>query len=488
MGLLAAPGLSIPELAMAGPGDPGSPPTFPFRRVLSIPPTATPSGPQPLGGGQGYEFDMQAAMANIIQGRQTPIWGYEGIYPGPTIRANAGETVTVRHTNLLSETMSVHLHGGHTPAIDDGHPTMSVITPGNNKLYTYPNNQLPATLWYHDHAVDVTGPHVYMGLAGFYIMTDALETGLNLPGPGSTQYEFDVPLMVQDKLFNHSGSFAYPLTDDALNRGVIGDKMMVNGVIQPFFPVARRKWRFRLLNASNARIIDFALTGGLNFIQIGSDGGLFNAPVTRPVIRLGPAERADVVIDFTGVGAGTQVFLRNLNRMIPNTIDRAPRDIMRFDVGNTVSDPSVVPNPLRPFTAPPPTSIQRTFNLTRGVLNGRTVWFINGRLFDPAFIEADNIPLGQTERWTFTNNSPFSHPMHIHLVQFVVEGALPGDDGWRDTVNVPPGGTLSVRATFSGFAGTYVFHCHVLEHEDHAMMAQFRTVTPLAGSAGAVEG
>jgi FtsP/CotA-like multicopper oxidase with cupredoxin domain len=472
LGLLATPGVSLGHLVEAGVGDPGSPPTFPFTRALAIPPTATPTG-----GPNQYQFNIQLGMANIIQGRQTPIWGYNGMYPGPTIRATAGTPVTVRQTNQLSETMSVHLHGGHTPATDDGHPSFNVIAPGAFKDYTYPNNQLPATLWYHDHIADLTGPHVYMGLAGFYITTDAFEQGLGLPGPGPNgPFEFDVPLLVQDRMFNHNGTLAYPFTEDALVRGVLGDRILVNGVIQPFFQVGRRKYRFRLLNGSNARIYDFALSNGQPFRQIGSDGGLFDAPVDRTVIRLGPAERADVIIDFTQVPANSSFFLRNLNRMIPLTVDRAARDVMRFDVGNNVPDSSNVPGTLRPFTPPPTQSVDRDFLLTRGVVNGRTVWFINGQLFDPARIDVNNIALGTTERWTFTNNSNISHPMHIHLVQFVVEGAGAGDNRWKDTVNVPPGAAVRVRATFTGFTGTYVFHCHVLEHEDHAMMAQFRTV------------
>jgi FtsP/CotA-like multicopper oxidase with cupredoxin domain len=475
LGLLATPGVSLGHLVEAGVGDPGSPPTFPFTRALAIPPQLQTSGPQPPGQ-DSYAVNMQVAMANIIQGRQTPVWTYNGSYPGPTIRARAGRQVNVRFTNNLSESMSVHLHGGRTAPTSDGHPN-DLITQGNFKDYTYPNNQLPAPLWYHDHAVDVTGPHLYMGLAGFYIMSDTAEDNLNLPGPGPNgPFEFDVPLLVQDRMFNHNGTLSYPLTEDALIRGVLGDRILVNGVIQPFFQVGRRKYRFRLLNGSNARIYDFALSNGQNFRQIGSDGGLFDAPVDRPVIRLGPAERADVVIDFTQVPNNSSFFLRNLNRMVPLTVDRAARDIMRFDVGNNVNDNSNVPGTLRAFTPPPTQTVDRDFLLTRGVQNGRTVWFINGQLFDPGRIDVDNIALGTTERWTFTNNSNVSHPMHVHLVQFVVEGAGAGDNRWKDTVNVPPGAAVRVRATFTGFAGTYVFHCHVLEHEDHAMMAQFRTV------------
>lgn len=475
MGLLAAPGASLARLAAAQVQDPGSPPVFPFTRALRIPATLSPGGGPP--GQDNYTITMQEAMADIFPGRPTPVWAYNGSYPGPTIRARANRPVVIRQNNNLSEDVSVHLHGGHTPAASDGHPT-DLIAPGAFKDYTYPNGQLPATLWYHDHAVDTTGPHVYMGLAGFYIISDTFEDNLNLPGPGPNgMFQHDVPLVIQDRLFNHNCSLSYPLTDDALNRGVLGDRILVNGLIQPFFQVTRRKWRFRLLNGSNARIYDFTLSNGQPFIQIGSDGGLLSAPVNRTLIRLGPAERADVVIDFTGVPQGTQVFLRNTNRMVPLTMDRAARDILRFDVGATAADTSVVPATLRPFTPLGTEVITRDFGLTRGFQNGRFVWFINGQLFDPARVDA-NVTRGDIEIWRFNNSSALTHPMHVHLVQFQIidinnQPPGPGDDHWKDTVNVPPAGVVRVKARFADFMGTYVFHCHVLEHEDHAMMAQF---------------
>lgn len=469
-GLLAAPGLSVARRAWAQVPDPSSPPIVPFTRMLRIPPVLTQTSGPP--GQDNYQITMQPAMADIIPGRPTPVWTYNGIYPGPTIRATAGRPVVIRQTNNLSEPTSVHLHGGHTAASSDGHPT-DLIAPGAFKDYTYSNNQLPAPLWYHDHAVDTTGPHVYMGLAGFYIMTDTFEQNLNLPSGNN-----DVPLLVQDRMFNHNGTLSYPLTDDALNRGMLGDRILVNGLIQPFFPVTRRKWRFRLLNGSNARIYDFTLSNGMPFTQIGSDGGLLSAPVSRTVIRLGPAERADVVLDFTGIPQGTQIFLRNTNRMVPLTMDRASRDILRFDVGANAADTSVVPPVLRPFTPLGTEVITRDFGLTRGFANGRFVWLINGLLFDPARVDA-NVTRNDIEIWRFNNASPFTHPMHIHLVQFQIldinnQPPPPGEDHWKDTVNVPPGGVVRVKARFADFSGTYVFHCHVLEHEDHAMMAQFQ--------------
>jgi spore coat protein A len=476
MGLTAAPSLALTRLAEAQIGDPGSPPILPFRRPLNIP-------PEIVAGGSPIDITMDETTADIIPGRETPVWAYNGSYPGPTIRARAGDdaaTTTVVQTNQLQEAMSVHLHGAHVVPTSDGHPN-DLIQPGGNKTYVYPNTQLPATLWYHDHAVDVTGPHVYMGLAGFYITSDDFEDALGLPS-GSN----DIPLLIQDRLFNRNGSFAYPRTDDAINRGVIGDRILVNGVIQPFLQVARRKVRFRLLNGSNSRIYDFRLSNGQPLIQIGSDGGLLPVAVPRSVIRLGPSERADVVIDFTDLANGTSIFLRNTNRMLPLSRDRAPREILRFDVNGaqTVTPPIATLRPHLPVTG----GNTRNFQLSRVFQpDGRPTWLINGETYNPASIIADNVVNNSTEVWRFQNNSNLTHPMHIHLVQFKIVdiGGVPpllGDDGWKDTVNVPPFTNVGVRMRFgvwnagAGPTGTYVFHCHVLEHEDHAMMAQFSVV------------
>lgn len=469
LGLLAAPGAALGRYAEAQVGDPGSPPVIPFTRQLRIPPNITPSG----GGGPNVTLTMSESTQAIVPGRpDTPIWGYNGQYPGPTIRARRNQSIVVRQINNLPESTSVHLHGGHTGPTSDGHPN-DLITPGNQKDYTYPNSQLPATLWYHDHAVDVTGPHLYMGLAGMYIIGETFEDNLNLPGGPLDDVNLDVPLFLSDRLFNRDGSFAYPLTDEALIRGALGDRIMVNGVIQPNFRVPSRKVRFRVVNASNARIYDLRLTNGAPFIQLGSDGALLPAPLSRTSLRLAPAERADVVIDFTGMTIGTMVVMRNVSRSVPLSMDRAPREIMRFEVDRTQADTSVIPPALRPITPLGAAAQTRVANLTRGVVNGRPVWFINGKLYNPGQSEFTMVAQGSTELWQFNNNSPQDHPMHIHLVQFQVQNPGVGENGWKDTVLVPSGATVSVKAQFTGTAGTYVFHCHNVEHEDHAMMNQF---------------
>jgi spore coat protein A len=417
-----------------------------------------------------YDMTMQVGVKEILPGKQTTIWGYNGLYPGPTIKARSGRQTVVRQVNNLQESMSVHLHGGHTPPESDGHPT-DLIGPGATKTYVYPNNQVAATLWFHDHAIDVTGRHVYMGLAGFYLLSDSIEDSLPLP-----KGDNDVALLIQDRLFNSDGSLNYPITDQTIRTGVTGDTLLVNGAIQPYLQVGHRKMRFRILNGSNARIYKVALSTGDALIQVGSDGGLLSTPVLRPAISVAPAERVDVVIDFSKYPVGTEIVLKNQNSFSTPSLP----DIMRFDIVREEPDESSIPSTLRSVPRLPESSasVTRTFDLSQTFQNGRNdIWTINGKLYDPAIVDAKP-RLNATEIWTFRNFSDQAHPMHIHDIEcqiLDVDGTppAPGDDGMKDTFLVPAGSTLRVIGTFTDNLGEYVSHCHILEHEDHAMMINF---------------
>ncbi|MBI4188654.1 MAG: multicopper oxidase domain-containing protein [Chloroflexi bacterium] len=461
--------LLIPDRVLAhgdhGGGSGGSsPPTTPFAVPLPIPPVLVPSSTDATT--DYYQITMRPAQMQIIPGLWTTIWGYNGLYPGPTIVARSGRRVVIRQTNNLPEPSSVHLHGGHTPPDSDGHPT-ATIAPGAYRDYIYPNNQIAAPLWYHEHADGRTPQNVYKGLAGFYILTDDFEAGLNLPSGA-----YDVGLAIQDKQFNADGSLFYPeITGDVLKNGFLGDKLLVNAAIQPFFKVANRKYCFRLLNGSNARDYELALSSGAVFKQIGTDGGLRPAPITRSTIPIAPGERIDVVIDFKPFPVGTKIVLKN-NKGSGDTAD-----VMRFDVDRTESDTSSLPATLRPLPSLPAATKTRDIELDFD--RGLDLWVLNGKPFDPARIDA--FPkLGSTELWRFKNRSRMMHPLHLHDVQFQVVardgGLLPGDVGWKDTVPVESWDSVSVKVQFLDFTGTYVYHCHILEHEDHAMMGQFQVV------------
>ncbi len=450
------------------------PPRAPFQVPLKRLPVLAPTSSDATT--DYYDITMQVGQTEILPGRLTTIWGYNGLYPGPTIMATRGRTAVVRQLNNLQESMSVHLHGGHTPPESDGLP-YDLIGPGAMKTYTYPNNQSAATLWYHDHAIDTTGRHAYMGLAGMYILRDPAEASLGLPSGKN-----DVGLILQDRIFNLNASLNYPLTDETISNGVFGDVLLVNGTPQPYFQVARVKMRFRIVNGSNARTYTLALSNGEALTQIATDGGLLDAPVARPSITVAPGERIEVVIDFANYALGTRVILKNQDATNP-----VIADVMRFDVVRDEVDKSQLPTRLtneRRKATPKVATVNRTFSLEPGsTVKGRPIWTVNGALYDPDRLDA-NPQLNTTEIWTFQNNSGQAHPMHIHDIQWKildVNGVppSPGDAGSKDTFLVPrrmggQPGVVRVMGTFTDYAGDYVSHCHILEHEDHAMMFNFQ--------------
>lgn len=422
-----------------------------------------------------YDMQVTQTLASIIPGKSTPIMGYNGMTPGPTIKARVGrQTVVNIHNGLSSTTLGGatgkivnHLHGGNTPAADDGFPT-DYINPGSNRTYTYPNSQLPSTLWYHDHAMDVTGAHVWHGMAGFYLLTDSIEEALNLPSGA-----YEVPLAIQDRNFDSSGALVYT----ANMNGETGNAVLINGVVQPYLKVAKRKYRFRILNGSNSRFYRLALSNGGSFKVLGMEGGLLPAPVTVTSIALAPAERADIVIDFSGVAVGSNVVLRNTLVSSTSTI----YNLMRFNVATTATDTSVVPLALRSFTQLNASQAVRTrdFTLSGGMaMMGSRMWTINGSPFNEN-VSIANPKANTVEIWRFTNQSMMDHPIHVHQSMFQIldiNGAAPPAThaGWKDIVVVPRMmGTARIIIKFSGYTGRYVLHCHNLEHEDMAMMARF---------------
>jgi len=455
----------------------------PFQVPLSVPPVLK-------RGGRGrnadyYRVVMRKAEAEIIPGLSTRIWGYNGLFPGPTIQARSGRASVVRFSNKLPEGMVVHNHGAYADGNNDGHPA-DVVRPRTHKTYSYNNSQNARTMWYHDHVMDLTSPHVYKGLAGFFLIQDDFEDGLPLPkGP------YDVPLMIQDRSFNSDGSFSD-------NHEIPGNVMLVNGKPQPRFEVAARKYRLRFLNASNVESFELALAlesgepvaGPLTVIA--TEGGLLETPVSIPSLPIVPAERYEAVVDFSAYPVGTRIVLKNLKSFRPST-----DDVMCFDVVRQGTDDSSVPSTLRPpeaqrdatHLAEDPDSAVRTRTWTFEQTSGH--WTINGKMWDENRIDADPRE-GETEVWEFVNNGGVEHPAHVHLTNFKVldrNGNAPFayENGWKETVSVGPFQTVRVLIKWpevpveskSPYARRFPFHCHQLAHEDHMMMAQFEVGEPL---------
>ncbi len=443
----------------------------PFQQALNIPPEAHPVS-MDMQGRPIYELTEQNATVEIIPGLQTDIIGYDGMTPGPTIRVNANQEVIVRHINESDIKTTTHLHGGHMPTGNDGHP-VDLLEPGTSKDYLYTNKQLPTTLWYHDHAMDATGRNVYSGLAGFYIIEDNYERSLRLPSGRN-----EIPLVIQDRTFAADGSLIYKNT----KSGEKGDTVLVNGTPFPYVQVSNTRYRFRILNGSNARVYKLALSNGAKFIQIGSDGGLLEAPVSRAAMVVAPAERVDVIIDFGDAAIGDQIILKNLAAKGGPT-----SEIMRFDVTKRRMERSILPTVLRSMERLDPAAAVITRRWEFDFVGGEKPWVINGLPYEENRVDAYP-QVGTTEIWELANISKVGHPIHIHDVMWQildVNGKPPGphDAGWKDTFKIPPNGTVRVIGRFDDYVGdindiksAYMMHCHILEHEDNAMMMQFIVV------------
>ena len=480
LGLLGTGAVMLPlgQLARVNAGSsvedqPTSLPVEPFQALLRIPPVAVPVRTFP--DHDEYVITQRVARAQILPGKTTTIWGYEGITPGPTIMAHRDRPLVVHHVNRLGVPTTTHTHGLDVEARSDGHP-LDLVDPGSEHEHHFPNFDAAATLWYHDHAIDTTGRNVYMGLAAFYLITDDHEQSLPLP-----KGQFDVPLVIQDRLFNADGSLFYPKHDPTrpVRQGVFGDVILVNGTPYPVLQVARRKYRFRILNGSNARAYQLSLSTGEPLTVIATEAGLLASPVDTADLFIMPAERYNVVVDFSKHPIGTQVVLRNSFAPDPfgDPVDpQRTSQIMRFDVVDDAPDPSSVPVDLNvlPTLRPSDSVRTRTWRFER---NGGA-WTINGLTFGPDRFDA--FPkLGTTEIWEFVNKSGgWIHPIHPHLVNFLMldrngQPPKPYERGQKDVTFLGPNETVRVIMKFEHFTGRYVFHCHNLEHEDHDMMTQF---------------
>ncbi|MGP3956791.1 multicopper oxidase family protein [Nonomuraea sp. 3N208] len=455
---------------------------LPLPRPFTVP-LPVPDAARPVRPGR-YEVTQRVARVEIVPGTTTEVWGYGGTFPGPTFDLRRGEPVTVAVRNELPVPTSTHLHGGVNPPDSDGYPTDLVVPAGYGtghhgnaaehdghqhverrhhlvKDYHYPLDQAAATLWYHDHRMDHTAPQVWRGLAGMALVRDAEEDALPLP-----RGERELPLMICDRAFDEDGSFRYPDRHDGdYMEGVEGDVILVNGAPWPVAEVTATRYRLRLLNASNARRYRLQLTPGGRFIQIGSDAGLLAAPVAHDTIPIAPGERYDVVVDFSAYPVGSTVTLIN------TLADGPARNVMRFLVTRRAVDDSAVPQRLSRPEGRPSAVTTRTFDFRRT----ENAWTINGHPYRPG-VPLARPRLDTAEIWRLT--SDFHHPVHVHLAHFQVlarNGRPPAatDAGWKDTVDVRPYEVVDVLARFHGYRGRYMLHCHNLEHEDMAMMADF---------------
>lgn len=438
-----------------------------------------------------FDLALEKGTTEFSAGRKTNTAGFNGSYLGPTLRASTNDKVRVNVTNDLGEASSVHWHGMHLPAAMDGGPHQIIE---NGEMW-HPNwtvTNEASTLWYHPHLMGNTGAQVYKGLAGVFILDDANSKSLDLPHDYGVD---DIPLVVQDRLFDANGQFVYeghaPGSDLPKPSGMLGDTILVNGTLAPYADVPQTLVRLRLVNGSNGRRYNFGFSGDHPFYVIATDGGLLEAPVQSTRILLASGERAEILVDLSDVTAPLTLMSYQVTGPSNALIAFISGFFGQDDTGQQFKILELrpqagsfakreIPQKLNTIVRPDESAaIKRTVKLDSRTLNNKVM--DNTRA---DFV----VKQGDTEIWEISNQSPFDHPFHIHAVQFLVlsrDGAEPPavERGWKDTVLVKASEKVRVIMKFDVPADPtlpYMFHCHILEHEDMGMMAQFVVVNDLS--------
>jgi spore coat protein A len=484
-----------------------------FVDPLPIPPTIQPvdrraSPANPSVTVPCYRAAMRAFEMKVHRDlKPTQMWGFGSGFPGPTFDVRSGQEIMVEWANELPDKhfmpidhnlsgagkdqpevrTVVHLHGGKVAPESDGFPEDWMV-PGKSATYHYPNNQEATMLWYHDHAMGINRLNVYAGLFGVYLIRDGVEDSLNLPSG-----KFEVSLVISDRLFTPEGQLFYPVSDkpDApWVPEVFGDGILVNGKLSPYLDVAARKYRFRVLNGSNARFYHLSFENGAALNQIGTDQGLLPAPVSLKAFVIAPGERADLIVDFSA-HRGEQMILKS-----------DAFAIMQFRVSaDKVDDASSLPTALRPIPKMAESQAVKTRLLSLDEYQNRVaepvLMLLNGTYWHQPITEKP--VLNTTEIWTLVNPTDDAHPIHLHLVRFQILDRRrfdifsytskrelkftgpavppePWEAGWKDTVRAAPGMVTRIITHFEGCTGRYVWHCHILEHEDNEMMRPYEVI------------
>jgi spore coat protein A len=486
-----------------------------FVDPLPLPPVAQPVGHRPVPGSPGkqaqyYRIAMRAISSKLHRDLPpTSLWSLGGSVPGLTFEARTGKGLFVEWVNELPSKHFlpidhslhgaekgtpevrgvVHLHGGKTPPESDGYPEDWYV-PGQSRTYYYPNQQDATLLWYHDHTMGINRLNTYAGMLGLFVIRDEVEDALHLPSG-----KFEIPLVIMDRDLTTDGQLSYPVSPDKEKPWVpeaFGELHLVNGKLFPYLDVEPRKYRFRILNGANGRFYRLSLPKGVEVVQIGGDQGLLDAPLSVPHVQMAPGERADLIVDFAP-HRGTRMELQSDSFVL-----------MQFRVSPTaatnVAD-SNLPKALRPITRIPESAATLTRRLTldeqlnmvsesMGMLLNKTPWHM------PI---TEKPELNSTEIWELVNLTDDTHPIHLHMVRFQIldrrrfdgfeymttgnlrytgPAMVPdaNEMGWKDTARVNAKTVTRIIVPFVGYPGRYVWHCHILEHEDNEMMRPYEVV------------
>jgi blue copper oxidase len=448
-----------------------------FANQLKIPTLLQPR--QDGAGRKVFDLRLQAGPSELVAGKRTQTWGANGSYLGPTVRAARGDKIVMNVRNDLAEPTTIHWHGMHLPAAADGGPHQP-IQPGSTWSPSWRVDQPAATLWYHPHPHETTEDHVYRGLAGLFLLDDPEAGALPLPDRYGVD---DIPVILQDKRFDRDGNLDYgPSPFSPIGR--LGDQLLVNGTHDPHLDITSQRVRLRLLNASTARVYSVGFADDRTFDLIASDGGLLERPHRTTRVPLSPGERAEIVAAFQ---PGERVLLRSFPPDLG--LDRFQGrfagaddafDLLQLRAATTLTPSPPVPDRLAHHQQLDEAGVVRTRRLE---LNGSSR--INDLRMDLGRID-QTVTAATTERWEITNRSGNPHNFHVHGVQFNVASYLGGPPpphlaGWKDTVFLPPDGTVRLLVQFPGYSDPilpYMFHCHLLQHEDNGMMGQFLVVQP----------
>ena len=484
------------------------------HKILSacnVLPTQTLSLTSDLQGEPDVEIRLVAKpdVQQIFPGLPTSVWRFQGevlkgpsdslvslpdSYLGPIFQLKTGTHLRVHFENNLPEKSIVHWHGLHLPDDADGHPRLAAES-GETYVYDFRVMDRAGTYWYHPHPHGRTGPQVYQGLAGLFLIHDDEEASLTLPTQGK-----DLPMVIQDRVFNDENQLVY----QPYALGMLGDQILVNGAPNYRFEVERGAYRLRLMNGSNARIYKLAWNDNTPLQVIGTEGGLLERPLVRDYITLAPAQRIDLWVDFGRWEPGNEITMVSLPAAAPESSQEFP--IFSASILSGEREVSSLPETFPAHQQLDPNQASnannpRVFALSMGM---GMRWTINGRTFEMTDVARDEkVKLGDIEVWEFRNsggmgmgmmnNMAQPHPMHVHGLQFKVidrqvdpndldayntlkDGFV--DEGWHDTVLVMPGERVRILMQFKDFAGLYLYHCHNLEHEDMGMMRNFKVDIP----------
>ena len=463
-------------------------PTGGMTNVLKIPVLETGHNED---GVQVYDLTMQNGITEFFEGYQTPTSGINGSYLGPTLKVRDGTAIRFNVSNALEEPSTLHWHGMHLPASMDGGPHQ-IVRQGETWASKFTVKQKAASLWYHPHLMGKTAEHVWRGMAGMVIIEDTESDALPLPDSYGID---DVPLVLQDRTFTRDGRMDYGLSMHSRMMGMVGNVPFANGTYAPYFEATTTKLRLRILNGSNASTYNLVLDNGANFVQVATDGGFLEAPVKLGLLQLAPAERAEIIVDLA---AGENVTLLNVaiggsssgGMMGGENNNAGAFPFLEIRAAATLVQSSDLPSRLTTMDWLNEADAVKTrvFNLEMrmgmgAMMGGGNSHSINGKVMDMARID-EVVNLGDTEIWELRNVSMMPHPFHMHDVQFQIldrngHPPAPNEHGRKDVVMVNPNEVVRIIMRFEDYADAnapFMYHCHILEHEDAGMMGQFVVV------------